>query len=166
MNIIIVGANHSFTSAVAKYYIDKGYKLSSRKKQEGDYDIYEPDYSVDNDFDYLKLAHDINTHDRHVYKLPLLPMVYDKLLPLLEKEHKFIYVIRNPIDIISSSIEKSGRSPDYYLLRIAHLYEMVLNSGIKHEIVMGEWFVENRKKRSPNWKLSRRFLKIWQLFSK
>jgi hypothetical protein len=170
MNVIIVGAPHSYTSVVAKHYIEVlGYKRSSFKPPPLEYNTYEPNYSyTDKNFRCKELAKDINSHDGYVYKLPMLPLAYDELLPLLKNKNLiFIFVIRNPMDIISSSLEKSGtkqRTANYFLLRIGHIYEKVLNSKIPHTVVMGESFVEDRKQRKHDWRISRKVLKIWEFF--
>jgi hypothetical protein len=170
MNAIIVGAPHSYTSVVAKFYIEQlGYKRTSEKESLLDYEVFEPDYSIKDGFRYKELAEDINSNDGYVYKLPLLPLIYDKLIPLLKNIDKieFIYVIRNPADILASSNEKGRYDMNYYFMRMTLIYQCVLNSGVKHKIVMGEDYlpVNLRKRRELSWRPTRMLIKLWSWFN-
>jgi hypothetical protein len=166
MNAIIVGMPHSYTSVVAKHYIEElGYKRTSEKESLLDYEVYEPDYSIKDGFRYKELAEDINSHNGYVYKLPLLPLAYSKLIPLLENidNIEFVYVIRNPADILASSNEKGKYDINYYFMRMALIYQCILNSGVQHKIIMGENYLpaELRKERHLFWRPTRMLIKLW-----
>jgi len=167
MNIIIVGMPRSYTSLVAKWYLDHGYSLSSKKESTADYENWEPDYM--NDLDVKRLAEEINTNDRCVYKLPWLPLHFDELIPRITVPIQVVYVLRNPLDIISSNMEKQGGTPNYHLLRMAHIYEAVArySKAIDTEVVFGENYLPRHRRmiRKHNWSISRKVLKVWQWLS-
>jgi hypothetical protein len=175
MNIIIIAVPRSYTSVTTKYYLDKGFNLSSKKEIKTPYETFEVNFDCNKPEDRVKFIEEFNQNDNCVFKVTELSPYLDEVLPKLTGQFKIIFVIRNPIDMINSSLEKNnnnssmGRTAHYFLLRFCHVYEQVLNaklSGYDVEIVMGETFVPNRKLRKTNWKLNRRLLKLMQLIFK
>ena len=176
MNIIIIGMPRSYTSLVAKSYIDQGYRISNqndinytfsldRKKS---YHTYEPKYNNNDNLEIIKLANDINHNDGCVYKIPTLPLFFDQLIPLLTLDNlEFIFVIRNTLNTISSNLKWKGKTPGYHLLKRATIYDKVqeYSSRLNLKIVFGENYLPNeqRNKYYHNWKLTRKIIKIWEL---
>lgn len=136
--IIVTGTPHSYTSMISKFLIDNGAyaketwdnpKFNMKYSRYEDKDIQDfvnqrKKFKKYNLTDYFKSFPD---NQVCITKMPLSIYFVNELDKFTTRPIKVIYVMRNPEQIILSSMEKGGKSFIYYFQRMSRLYDFMVN---------------------------------------
>ncbi|MBS3742116.1 MAG: hypothetical protein KGY75_10170 [Candidatus Cloacimonetes bacterium] len=136
--IIVTGVPHSFTSMISKFLIDNG----AFTKEIWDNPKWDMSYSR---FEEKDLQHFVNKRKQFkqynlksyfnslpkdeivMAKMPLCIYFINELDKYTNRKIKVVYVLRNPEQIILSSMEKSRKSFIYYFQRMSWLYDFMVD---------------------------------------
>ncbi|MGC9513218.1 MAG: hypothetical protein ACP5D8_06240 [Fidelibacterota bacterium] len=134
--IIVCGVPHSFTSMVSKFLLDNGAwakETWDNPKWEMGYSRFE-DEEIQNFLKKRKNFRDYNLSEYFasfpsdqvaMLKAPQITFFLNELKKYTHRELKVVYVIRNPEQIILSSMEKGKKSFIYYFERIVWMYRFM-----------------------------------------
>ena len=146
--ILISGVPHSMTSMITKFLLDNGaycpdvwdnpkYDLPYSRYESYEIQKYLVEKRKFKDYDIYKYFDSLPKDKVCVIKAPrLIEFIND--IEYSKRPIKVVYVMRNPRDIILSSIDKSGRSFDYYFHRIQSLYNFMVWSKYPTKVVISE----------------------------
>jgi len=153
--VLVTGVPHSMTSMVTKFLLDNGGycpDLWDDPQYDLPYSRYES-YEIQKflrkkwefkNYDITKYFDSLPEDKVCVIKAPrLIEFIND--INYSKRPIKVVYVMRNPRDIILSSIDKSGRTFDYYFNRIQSLYTFMVWCKFKQKVVISERIAQKRR---------------------
>ncbi len=136
--IIVNGVPHSYTSGISKFLIDNGgYAKQIRKNPK--YNIHYPTYEEQELQEFVEKKKKFKDYDLKSYfealpadeviiaKEPLSIFFLDELKKYTKRKIKVVFVMRNPEQIILSSMEKGGKSFIYHFNRISWIYDFMVD---------------------------------------
>lgn len=136
--ILICGVPHSYTSLISNFLIDNG----AFSKEIWDNPKYDLNYSRYEDKEIQKFVGKRKKFQKYdlthyfdslpsdkviVAKAPLSTFFLNELQQFTNRRIKVVYVIRNPEQVILSSMEKSGKSFIFYFERIAWMHRFIVH---------------------------------------
>lgn len=136
--IIVNGVPHSFTSAISKFLIDNG-GYAKQIRDNPKYDIHYPTYEEQELQKFVEKKKKFKNYDLESYfeslpaeeviiaKEPLSIFFMDELKKYTKRKIKVVFVMRNPEQIILSSMEKGGKSFIYHFNRISWIYDFMVD---------------------------------------
>jgi len=135
--IVISGVPHSYTSMISKFLMDNGAytkEVWDNPKWEMPYHRFEEKEVLKfvnarkkfKKYDLTDYFNSLPTDKVVVAKVPLSIMFINELEQFTDREIKVVYVLRNPEQIILSSLDKSDKSFIYYFERISWLHDFVV----------------------------------------
>lgn len=136
--IIVNGVPHSYTSGISKFLIDNGgYAKQIRENPKYDipYSTYEEQElqefvekkKIFKDYDLKSYFDSLPEDEVVIAKEPLSIFFLDDLKKYTGRDIKVVFVMRNPEQIILSSMEKGGRSFIYHFNRICWIYDFMVD---------------------------------------
>lgn len=136
--IIINGVPHSYTSMISKFLIDNGaytkeiwdnpkWDISYSRFEEKEMQNFVNTRKKFKDYDLTGYFDSLPKDKIVMAKHPLSIFFINELEKYTDRKIKVVYTIRNPEQIIMSSVEKSGNSFIYYFERICWLYDFMVD---------------------------------------
>ena len=155
--ILICGAPHSFTSMVSKFLIDNGAYVkelwgeTTKKFKYYRYEELETHNFVQKrkkfkKYDLTGYFNSIPKNKVVMAKEPGIVYFIKELAQFTNRKVKIIYVMRNPEQIIMSSMEKSKRSFIYYFEKIIWMYDFIVECDYEVLPFMAERIKEDGKR--------------------
>ena len=156
--IVVCGVPHSFTSMISKFLIDNG----AYSKETWDNPEYnDRNYSRHEDVEiqeFVNKRKDFKEHDLTEYfasfptdkicmaKAPRAAFYLNEFKKFTNREIKVIYVMRNPEQVIISSMEKGPKSFIFYFERINWMYKFIVDCEYEVLPVIAERIKQDGKR--------------------
>jgi len=136
--IIVNGVPHSYTSMISKFLIDNGAftkELWDNPKWDFPYSRFEEKDMQEfvnarkkfKNYDLTSYFDSLPEDEVVMAKHPLSIFFINELDKFTDRKIKVVYIIRNPEQIILSSMDKGGKSFIYYFQRICWLHDFMVD---------------------------------------
>lgn len=153
--IIICGAPHSMTSMISNFLLDNGAatgEIYDEPLENIQYSRYEDkvfkEYvrgkmslkpsRLDEYFDKFPTAETV------ILKMPMSAYFLDDIKNYTKRKLKVVYVLRNPQNVILSSMEKTGKDFIYFFNRYISIYAFCATSDLEIFPVMAERIAQKK----------------------
>ena len=134
--ILVCGVPHSFTSMVSNFIIDNGayskeiwnnpkYNLPYSRFEERVFQEYVDNRRKFKEYDLTDYFDSLPADEVTVAKVPLSVFFINDLSKYTDRTIKIVYVIRNPEQVILSSLEKSRKSFIFHFEMIAWVHRFI-----------------------------------------
>lgn len=156
--ILVCGVPHSLTSMVAKFLMDNGAyskeTWDNPKYNSLNYSRYE-DKDIQNFVNKRKNFQNVNLTDYFISfpndkvimaKAPRAAFYINEFRKYTKRKIKVVYVMRNPEQIIISSMEKSKKSFIFYFERIVWMYRFITDCQYEVLPVIAERLQQDAKR--------------------
>ena len=147
--ILVIGTPHSFTSMISNFLLDNNgycpdlwdnpeYDMAYSRFESKQLQLYIKERHHFKEIDLTDFFKELPTDKVVTLKEPLLIEFINDIKKFTDRELKVVYVLRNPQDIILSSIEKSKKSFIYYFERIVWSYNYLINCELPVHVLVSE----------------------------
>ena len=134
--VIVCGVPHSYTSMISKFLKDNGahsqetwdnpkWNLSYSRHEDKELQTFVDKRSKFQKYDLAGYFKSFPVDQVGLSKAPLSTFFLNELPQYTDRKIKVVFVMRNPEQIIQSSLEKSGKSFIFYFERIAWMYRFI-----------------------------------------
>jgi len=154
--ILVCGMPHSYTSMVSKFLIDNGIyvkgicgspneKINYFKYEELEINNFVKEGKKFRKYDLTDYFNSLPEDKVVMAKHPDVIFFGKEFTQLTNRKIKIVFVMRNPEQIIMSSMEKSKRSFIYYFEKMVWIYDFIIKSDYEVLTFMAERLLKDGK---------------------